>query len=64
MGLLIGLLKRMAISLVFDYVWEQLVAWLREEVKKTDNKYDDGLVAWFDGKKGEVQQTVKAVVKK
>lgn len=63
MGILLALLKRLAVSLVFDFIWEKFMDWLREEVKKTDNTYDDDLVAFFDGKKGEVQDAVKQVVK-
>ena len=60
---ILALLKRIALSLVFDYLYEQLLKFVAEKVKETDNNYDDELVEWFSGFKDEVKEAAKTALK-
>ena len=57
------LLKKIALSLVFDYLYEQILKFLAEKVKESDNSYDDDLLHWFSGYKDEVKEAAKAALK-
>ena len=57
------LLKRIALSLVFDYLYEQILKFLAEKVKESDNTYDDDLLVWFKGYKDEVKEAAKVALK-
>lgn len=54
-------LKKIIISFIFDFLWNQLLIFLKDEVGKTDKKYDDALVDWFSEKKESFEAFIKAV---
>ena len=54
-----NLVKKILISFVFDFIWEQIICFIRIKVRNTDNKYDDKFVDWIDGLKVEARQHIK-----
>ena len=63
MPFLLALLKKLAINFVFEFLWEQLMKWLAEQVEDSENKFDDELLKWFGSKKPEIENTIKDAVK-
>ncbi len=63
MGIILALLKKLALNFVFELVWTELVAYLKKEAKKSETPIDDKIVSWFDSKQGEIQDSVKKAVK-
>lgn len=58
---MIGFLKKIIISFIFDFLWKQLLIFLKNEVQKTDNTYDDALIDWISEKKAAFEAFIKAI---
>lgn len=54
-----NIIKRILISFVFDFLWSQIISFLRVKVRKTKTKYDDKFIDWIDNQKVDALQFVK-----
>ena len=61
-AIVLAFLKKLALNFIFELLWSELIRWLAEQADKSETPIDNKIVSWLDGKKPEVEETVRKAV--